>query len=72
MREFPVLVLTPISLISFVINNLAMVELLCVDFPQVLFDLYMPLAEHIGFGEILNHIVDAVVPVIRVTDHVRS
>ena len=72
MREFPVLVLTPISLITFGIKDLAMIELLCVDFPQFLFDFYMPLAEHIGLGEIINHIVDAVVPVTRLGDHARS
>ena len=72
MRESPALVLAPVPLLSSGIEYLAMVELLGLDNGEVLLDLDLPLAEHVGLGEMLDQIVNAVVSVAGLSDHVAS
>ena len=72
MRESPALVLTPVPLLSPGIEYLAMEELLGLDDREVFLDLDLPLAEHVGFGEMLDQVVNAVVPVAGLSDHVTS
>ena len=72
MGESPALVLTPIPLVSLGIEYLAMVELLGLDDCKVLLNLDLPLAEHVSFGEMLDQVVNAVVPVTGLSDHVSS
>ena len=72
MRESPALVLTPVPLLSPGIEYLAMEELLGLDDREVFLDLDLPLAEDVGFGEMLDQVVDAVVPVAGLSDHVTS
>lgn len=72
MRESPALVLTPVPLLSPGIEYLAMEELLGLDDSEVFLDLDLPLAEDVGFSEMLNQVVDAVVSVAGLSDHVTS
>ena len=72
MRESPALVLAPVPLLSSGIEYLAMVELLSLDDREVLLDLDLPLAEHVGLGEMLDQVVNAVVSVTGLSDHVAS
>jgi hypothetical protein len=71
-RESPALVLAPVPLLSPGIKYLAMVELLGLDDRKVLLDLDLPLAEHVGLGKMLDQVVNAVVPVTGLSDHVAS
>lgn len=71
-RESPALVLTPIPRFPLGIEYLAMVELLGLDDCEVLLDLDLPLAEHVGFGEMLDQVVNSVVPVTGLSNHVSS
>lgn len=72
MRESPALVLAPVPLLSPGIEYLAMVELLSLDNGEVFLDLDLPLAEHVGLGEMFDQVVNAVVPVTGLSDHVAS
>jgi len=71
-RESPALVLTPVPLLSPGIEYLAMEELLGLDDSEVFLDLDLPLAEDVGFSEMLDQVVDAVVSVAGLSDHMAS
>jgi hypothetical protein len=71
-RNFPALILTPISLIAILIKYFAMVELLASDNCEVLLDLDLPLTEDVGFGEMLDQVFNAIESVLGLSDHVAS
>ena len=72
MRNFTGLILSPISLISILINYFAMGELLGFDNCEVIYDLDLPLTEDVGFGEMLDQVVNAIKSVTGLSYHVIS
>ena len=72
MLEPSSLIFTPISGAAFRIKYLAVIELLGLNDGKVLVYLDLPLAEDVGLGKVLNQVINAVVPVVGLSNHVRS
>ena len=69
MRESLLLILIPLSVLASRVKYLAVEKLLSLDQGEVLVHLDLPLRQKISFSEMLDQVVDAVEPVIRVSDH---
>lgn len=72
MLEFPAFVLCPFSLVSLGIEYFAIVELLCLDGGKIALNLHLPLTENVGLSEMLDKVVDAVVSIDGLSDHLAS
>ena len=71
-RESLLLILIPLSTLAPRVKYLAVEELLSFDDGKVLVDLDLPLRQKIGLGKMLDQVVDAVEPVVGVSDHLGS